>query len=194
MDRQLIISLLAETLGLFKATDALETPDLTIGIPSTLLCFEMAVVAVLHLRAYSWRSYRLSDPKGETNGLQSYRGGFLGVKAVFDALNPWDLVKAVGRSMKWMARGRKERLLDASYAVTPSREHEMNEDLGGLLTDVQPPAKVVRPTTHEVSSNFQVGASWVEPDVVKFSTQSRDEDLRLMSGPSHQYRDLGAQQ
>lgn len=43
------------------------------------------------------------------------QGGFLGVKAIVDAMNPWDLVKAFARSMRWLFVGVKHRERDSSY-------------------------------------------------------------------------------
>ena len=39
----------------------------------------------------------------------------MGIKALLDAFNPWDLVKAVGRAFKWLVIGRKKREQDVSY-------------------------------------------------------------------------------
>ena len=44
-----------------------------------------------------------------------YQGGFLGWRAIADAFNPWDIVKAIGRSFRWLFIGRKHRKGDSSY-------------------------------------------------------------------------------
>lgn len=89
-----------------------------------LLCIEMAVFSVFHLWAFSWKVYDVRcsqivasesaagffpDPK------TAYRGGRFGSKALMDAFNPWDIIKAVGRGFKWFLVGRKTRMNDISY-------------------------------------------------------------------------------
>jgi hypothetical protein len=43
------------------------------------------------------------------------RGGFLGVKAILDAANPWDIIKGFARSIRWLVIGRRHREDDPSY-------------------------------------------------------------------------------
>lgn len=84
----------------------------------------MAIFAVLHLWAFAWQPYSIahgakSGPTSAESGLppgkDSYQGGFLGLKAIGEAFNPWDLVKAIGRAARWMFVGRKTRTQDPSY-------------------------------------------------------------------------------
>lgn len=49
---------------------------------------------------------------------QYYHGGKMGFKALVDAMNPWDLVKATARGLRWLFVGRKKRLADPSYDLT----------------------------------------------------------------------------
>lgn len=94
-----------------------------IGIPSVLLCIEMAIFSVLHLWAFAWQPYSLghggtsgaTTESGFTPSENSYQGGFLGLKAIGEAFNPWDLVKAIARAARWMFAGRKKRTMDPSY-------------------------------------------------------------------------------
>lgn len=89
-----------------------------------LLCIEMALFSVFHLWAFPWKVYDVRrsqivasesaagffpDPK------TAYRGGPLGSKALMDAFNPWDIIKAVSRGFKWFIVGRKTRMEDISY-------------------------------------------------------------------------------
>ena len=98
-------------------------PDVKIGIPAMLICLEMAFFSVLHIWAYPWKVYDVnrsalvaaeSGPSFSPDE-NSYKGGFFGIKAYLDAFNPWDIVKAVGRSFRWMAVGRRTRETDISY-------------------------------------------------------------------------------
>ena len=120
---QFIISSITST-GAIKASNRIQTPDLRIGIPSMLLCIEMAIFSVFHLWAFPWKVYDVRcsqivasesaagffpDPK------TAYHGGLLGSKALMDAFNPWDIIKAIGRGFKWFLVGRRTRMEDISY-------------------------------------------------------------------------------
>ena len=89
-----------------------------------LLCIEMAIFSVFHLWAFPWQVYDvrrsqivasesaagfLPDPN------TAYHGGPFGSKALMDAFNPWDIIKAIGRGFKWFFVGRKTRMEDISY-------------------------------------------------------------------------------
>jgi hypothetical protein len=120
----ILISFLTST-GAVKSSARIQTPDIKIGIPAMLLCIEMAFFAIFHLWAFSWRPYSLSSKMylaetvpGETQ--QRYHGGFLGIKAMVDSMNPWDMIKAIGRAAKWLFRDRRHRHLDTSYDLTRS--------------------------------------------------------------------------
>jgi hypothetical protein len=126
-----IISILTSpTLNILKASPKLEWPDVLVGIPSLLLCIEMAIFAVLHLFAFPYKPYTKGvEPfkypvSGEDlthpgfNTICPKRGGPLGIYAILDAMNPWDLVKAFGRGMRWIFVGRRHRENDLSYKVS----------------------------------------------------------------------------
>ena len=120
---QFVISSITST-GAIKASNRIQTPDIRIGIPSMLLCIEMAIFSVFHLWAFPWKVYDvrrskivasesaagfLPDPK------TAYRGGPFGSKALMDAFNPWDIIKAISRGFKWFLVGRMTRMQDISY-------------------------------------------------------------------------------
>lgn len=83
----------------------------------------------MHFFAYPIRHFKatsaadgVSDPDAASVPLDasaiSHEGGFLGFKALLDALNPWDIVKAFGRSIKWLVRDSKHRNVDVSYDLS----------------------------------------------------------------------------
>lgn len=114
-----MISFLSSS-GALKVSDKLANQDIQIGIPNLLLCIEMAIFAILHLFAFPWQPYRLkaqqaSDDPQYINGQIAYHGGFLGLKAMIECFNVWDLVKAVGRGFRWLFVGYKTRTNDPSY-------------------------------------------------------------------------------
>ncbi|KAF7564108.1 hypothetical protein G7046_g45 [Stylonectria norvegica] len=122
------ISVGTSTLDLIHPNKYLAYPDLKVGIPALLLCFEMACFAIFHLWAFPYAPYRVGVKKtfypapDITKGVphienvaQLPGGGFLGLAAIGDALNPWDFVKAFGRGMRWLVCGVKRRKEDISY-------------------------------------------------------------------------------
>jgi hypothetical protein len=124
---QLVISFLSSSSGPLQPTKKISYPDIKVGIPSMLLCVEMAIFAVMHLFAFPWREYDLSktpyaDPvtapgSGFSGTAPKYHGGPMGIKAFGDAFNPWDLIKATARGFRWLVVGRRHRHHDVSYTT-----------------------------------------------------------------------------
>ncbi|BDD62117.1 hypothetical protein MAP00_007108 [Monascus purpureus] len=110
-----LISFLVSS-GAIKATKTVGTTDLKVGIPNLLITIEMALFSFLHLFAFAWKPYTISDSMDPYVGREvTYYGGPFGIKAIIDSFNPWDLVKATARSIRWLFVGRKKRMLDPSY-------------------------------------------------------------------------------
>jgi hypothetical protein len=149
----LISILTSSTFNVVSPNAKIGYPDLKVGIPSLLLCIEMAIFSVLHLFAFPWQPYSkkseaskyplsVSDPDGpEVNDLDGLGPGqrvSLAVKALIDAMNPWDLVKGFARGMRWLFVGRKNRENDISYKVSsfdinsPSNFNDMSLEPTGL--------------------------------------------------------------
>ncbi|KAI9706857.1 MAG: hypothetical protein M1820_004636 [Bogoriella megaspora] len=124
--QNLVLSFLSSSKGPFQPTSKIAYADIKVGIPSMLLCAEMAIFAVLHVFAFPWKPYSKKHNKmmidpinapgiGFSGNDPEYQGGFLGWRALVDAFNPWDIVKAIGRSFRWLFVGRKHRKGDSSY-------------------------------------------------------------------------------
>ncbi|PNY23637.1 Transmembrane protein [Tolypocladium capitatum] len=124
------ISVGTSTLNIVHPNDVLAYPDLKVGIPALLLCVEMACFAIMHLWAFPYAPYVAGAPatfypvpdtdKGSPsveNGRSPPSGGFMGLLAIFDALNLWDFVKAFGRGMRWLFCGLRRRKEDISYKL-----------------------------------------------------------------------------
>ncbi|KAI1650802.1 DUF300-domain-containing protein [Daldinia loculata] len=122
------ISLGTSTLHIVNPNAVLSYPDLKVGIPSLMLCVEMALFSILHIWAFPYTPYLesakttyypVSDPSQGASPRENEHGvkmgGFMGLKAFVDALNPWDIVKAFGRGMRWLFVGVKHRREDPSY-------------------------------------------------------------------------------
>jgi len=151
---KLLISFLTSA-GAIKPSQKIQTPDIKIGIPSMLLCIEMAFFSIFHLWAFPWRVYDIrrsqivaaeSAPGFLPDPATAYSGGPFGIKALMDAFNPWDLIKAVGRGFKWFVVGRHRRMDDISYknsahgtGLEPTRnQHTAFENAGNNSLDAGP--------------------------------------------------------
>ena len=146
--QSIVISFLTSA-GVLKSGPRFATPDIKIGIPSMLLCVEMAAFSIFHLWAFSWLPYRIGSKlnqaesvPGHSPSSADYKGGFLGVKAIMEAFNPWDLFKAVGRSVRWLFVGRKRRMQDPSYQQGSS---ENGGAIGLANTNAAEPDTAYRP-------------------------------------------------
>ncbi|CAK7199739.1 hypothetical protein SEUCBS139899_002422 [Sporothrix eucalyptigena] len=153
------ISLGTSTLHVVHANDVIAYPDIVVGIPSLLLCFEMACFAVFHLWAFPYRPYKdnarttfypVADPDGsdstpKPNEHFPRSGGFLGLRAIFHAMNVWDVAKAFGRGVRWLFVGVRHRRDDVSYQtplktaemdmddLSPQKFHSHNNGAGGVM-------------------------------------------------------------
>jgi hypothetical protein len=147
--QSLLISFLTSA-GAIKATQKIQTPDIKVGIPAMLLCIEMSLFSVYHFWAFSWKPYSIGSTESEAErvpgeGNLQYKGGWLGVNAIIDAFNFWDLIKAVGRSARWVFKGRKTRHDDESYQSHSGSEIALDQDghkLSTISTDYPGPRPV----------------------------------------------------
>jgi hypothetical protein len=108
---KLLISALTLS-GLVQASSHIQTPDLKVGLPACLLCIELAFIAVAHIFAYPIKTYKWMEVANETVGSAPddfYKGGFLGWRAILDALNPVDFVKGTYRGFRWLFVDRRYR-------------------------------------------------------------------------------------
>ena len=87
--------------------------DVKVGIPCVLLTFEMAAFAILHIFAFPWKRYKIKD--NYDGPRVTYQGGPLGLYALLDAFNPWDIIKAAARGFRWLFFGVWRRHSDPSY-------------------------------------------------------------------------------
>lgn len=104
-----------------QTTPTMSYPDIKIGVPSILLCIEMAIFAALHILAFPYRPYRLdglhalTGPGASYSGHARYKGGPGGVYAYAEAFNPWDIIKASARGFRWLFVGVRYRNEDLGY-------------------------------------------------------------------------------
>lgn len=196
----ILISFLTSS-GAIKPSKTIQTPDIKIGIPAMLLCIEMALFAIFHFWSFSYRPYKLPSKSmlpDEIPGQEPkrYQGGFLGIKAFVDSMNPWDFIKAIGRSARWIVKGRKHRHQDTSYDIALGRKP--SEEPSPTKPPVSGPiayAGASRPTrrdgaedTETLLANSQsLGASKTRydpsPDRSDYNYDTSEIDLG--TGPGH---------
>jgi hypothetical protein len=166
----MVISFLASSNGPLKPTNKISYPDIYIGIPSWLLCIEMAFFAIMHVFAFPWKPYSLihgaaaytSSGNSLENGASAtlptssrrYRGFWY---AIFDSFNPWDIVKASSRGLRWMFVRYKHRHTDSSYE--PAAAYKLGSPTGeighsGATAGMSAP---VVAGLHETHSNTSTG-------------------------------------
>ncbi|KAK3063577.1 hypothetical protein LTR53_018852, partial [Teratosphaeriaceae sp. CCFEE 6253] len=118
----IIISLLSSSRGPLQPSAKISYQDIKVGIPAVMLCIEMAIFAVMHLFAFPWKEYSIKHKgpmdvsgSGYSGATPHYKGGWLGIKAMADAFNPWDIIKASARGFRWLFVGYRKREQDGSY-------------------------------------------------------------------------------
>ncbi|KAK6369166.1 hypothetical protein LTR64_007328 [Lithohypha guttulata] len=206
----IIISFLTSS-GAIEASNKIETPDIKVGIPSLLLCIEMALFAIFHLWSFSYRPYVIGSKQYQavyghldSTAQARYRGGPLGMKAILECFNPWDLIKATGRSAKWLFVGRARRMEDASYTSVNAQGtdvQKMNdldngttayggagatmltkkpvraEEGSGLLARAQQPAGLAPRATHE--SDGSGSSPWTDVEAKEYF---QDQEMQKKTG------------
>lgn len=197
----IIISFLTSS-GAIKANNTIQTPDIKVGIPSMLLCIEMALFAIFHWWSFSYRPYIIGSTAyqaafghiKETEPVR-YHGGPLGIKAIIDCFNMWDLVKATGRSAKWLFVGRRHRTEDPSYvavnnaqkmtdlnnptsytgAGAPEPAGKVTEERSGLLNAAGHPVAQPNPFRHDDDTSDET-SPWTEVESKEyFQHQSKQQ-------------------
>ena len=145
----IVISFLSSDSGPLQPGPRVSYPDIKVGIPSVLLCGEMAIFAVMHIFAFPWKGYSIkhaysgtgfsttaipsSADRYGTEGRElgkdmKYKGGFMGWKAIADAFNPWDIIKMTTRGFRWLFVGARYRHNDSSYQTTSTKMQGMGWD------------------------------------------------------------------
>jgi len=78
--------------GVIKPTEYWSVTNIATGVQAIVVCFEMIIFSILHIRAYPYNIYRPSD----RIKLRRWWRGFV------DALNPFDLIKEIYHGIRWM--------------------------------------------------------------------------------------------
>ncbi|KAI9788539.1 MAG: hypothetical protein M1833_002912 [Piccolia ochrophora] len=149
--QSITISFLTST-GMISPGARINYADYKVGIPNMLLVIEMAVFSLLHIYAFPWSEYRVSKASEFYSGRDEYQGGRFGSRALRDAYNPWDMVKAVGRAAHWLFVGIRRRELDESYRRDGG--HQAPNDVDTRYTNLPLNATAVKsPTTYPYAAS-----------------------------------------
>lgn len=205
----MISILTSATFNVVKPTTTVAYPDLKVGIPSLLLCIEMAIFAVLHLFAFPWKPYSQGHATnypmspGVKNELGPKQGGPLGLMAIVDAMNPWDLVKGFARGMRWLFVGLRHREKDSSYNNNGSLDfNNPNNDMS-LEPQTSPPQGYKRSENLPIAEEFRrskfglqgFGTAKVDDEGAGLIAHAQPNPLNTPSGyvPARQRYDANGQ-
>jgi hypothetical protein len=180
---KIIISLLSSKKGPLHPSDKLAYPDIKVGIPSVMLCIEMAGFSIMHLFAYSWKPYSIKHSYNDQPNLRpgsslgsnkpKYLGGPFGIYAILDAFNPWDIIKASARGFRWLFVGYRHRLDDASYQ--PRKESSASTGYSGA------------PYTGHTDTATELGSQQRPSNQTRVHSYQREDDRAgLLRNPDHQ--------
>ncbi|KAL3442193.1 organic solute transporter Ostalpha-domain-containing protein [Aspergillus insuetus] len=128
--------------GVISSSKRMAAPDLKVSLANLIISVEMALFAILHLWSFPWKPYATGFQTDEItdlygNGKITYQGGRWGMGALADSLNPIDLVRAVGRSIRWLFVGRKKRTMDPSYQPSTETIGLSQTDNAGHASDTR---------------------------------------------------------
>jgi hypothetical protein len=158
---QLLISFLSSgTKPVITTGPRVSYVDVKVGIPSVLLCMEMALFSILHIFAFPWKCYDISE---SSNPNDHYQGGFFGLKAVLDAFNPMDFIRATARGFKWLFVGVRHREEDESYK-------NIQRQPGTLASGAK------------ISGPYPISPSEADEDFKARHAETSGESIELMTG------------
>jgi hypothetical protein len=91
-----------------------------------MLAIEIAIVFPVYIFTFSPTQYRISEAASDDARAKHYYGGFLGHRAIFDALNIFDIFIALGRRLQAKLEDRQSG--SQQYSPPPSNYYALNED------------------------------------------------------------------
>ena len=65
-----------------------------------MLSFEIAIIFPVFLYTFPWAPYKIRHATASDSGPQNYHGGFLGLGAIFDAMNIIDIFVALAHGIQ----------------------------------------------------------------------------------------------
>lgn len=148
----------------------------------------MAGFSVLHIFAYPWKPYSTkhmsTDPlmapgAGYSGDAPKYQGGPLGIKAIIDAFNPWDIIKASARGFRWMFVGVKHRHQDVSYQPAKFGSTDTTYSGPAFAATGEPATELSQGRNHNYAYDDRAGLLSHSQSAQQRPTYNDDEDLGL---------------
>jgi hypothetical protein len=161
-----------------KPSAKIAYPDIKVGIPSVLLAIEMSIFAVMHIFAFSAKPYDIRD---NPDPAAAYEGGSMGWKAILEAFNIWDIVKASARGFRWLFVGSRKREQDISYEghrrgnSEPVKMNEIRKD--------SPPPGYDEELAGAGRVDTNLGKENARPTPIRRETNESDDQAALLSNP-----------
>ncbi|KAI5857952.1 organic solute transporter Ostalpha-domain-containing protein [Tricharina praecox] len=142
---QMVVFDLLTSANIVKPSKKISPGDISIGFNALLVCFEMIIFSILHLFAFPYAPYQVASPEAAPGAFPVDTPGTSAWKAIVDAFNPFDIIKAFLRGMKWCLVGVRKR---HEHAEKVAARKESNHD--SLTSHAAPPASYPssRPTDH----------------------------------------------
>ncbi|CCX06998.1 organic solute transporter Ostalpha-domain-containing protein [Pyronema domesticum] len=105
---QMIVCDFLSSANIIKPNRKLSQGDISVGFNALLTCFEMIIFAIMHIYAFPWKPYYKPAHADYKEGqiIDSDKPERTSViRSLADVFNPWDIVKAFARGMRWMFWG-----------------------------------------------------------------------------------------
>jgi hypothetical protein len=177
---QMIVCSLLSSLDIIKPSRIISEGDIAIGFNALLVCFEMIIFSIFHLFAFPAKPYMA---KNEGELLYCHRPPRTRVaRAILDAFNPFDVVKAFARGIKWMFVGRKIRHVQAEKLAKSTSIHTSTQP---LVAHAELPGAWPNPGGLGVYAPLENGAA--NRLTVEHPTPSQQEDMGTVEDdtPTH---------
>ncbi|RKP11954.1 hypothetical protein BJ684DRAFT_17511, partial [Piptocephalis cylindrospora] len=170
--------------GVIEATTYWTTANISTGLQAILVCFEMIIFALLHIRAFPYAPYM---PGGQEAGDRKAPKRWW--KGISKALNPWDLVREIYRGIHYMITvillrrpspytdtgAVKENSIGAGHGNDGDDEDETRAhgmDLQRAVTGVS--SHHLPRTSLEMESSTFHGDGWSEPGAVSKANAAQE--------------------
>ncbi|KAI5819417.1 organic solute transporter Ostalpha-domain-containing protein [Pyronema omphalodes] len=105
---QMILCDFLSSANIIKPSRKLSQGDISVGFNALLTCFEMIIFAIMHIYAFPWKPYYKPAHSEYKEGKfvdGDVRKRTSIIRSLVDVFNPWDIIKAVARGMRWMLWG-----------------------------------------------------------------------------------------
>ncbi|KAF8533726.1 organic solute transporter Ostalpha-domain-containing protein, partial [Trichophaea hybrida] len=145
---QMIILDFLGSAHIIKPTNKISPGDISVGFNALLVCFEMVIFSIMHLFAFPWNVYQSSSLgpgpiPTQTPPIKPW-------KALAYSFNPFDMIKAIARGVKWALFGYRRRHQQASdVAARKDSKIQFSEEGQGLVSNAVLPGTYPKPNVYD---------------------------------------------